>query len=129
MDNLDFIAMSAYINNAKGAFYKSPFKYIKFMDDPNWLIPRNGAGWIWPTTRSRGVWSAFDALSQLMNHLEFVLYGVLEMNTDNMFALIDRTNSRIYAALSVCVNIILRELIANDSQPKCRQYDRYRLDW
>ncbi len=121
MDNLDLIAMSAYLNNAKGAFYEPPFYYIQFTNDPNWLIPMSGAGWTWPTTSSGGVWSAYDTLSQLIYHLEYVLYGVLEMNTDNMFAAMDRTNNRIYAALSVCVNIILCELIANDSQPKCRQ--------
>jgi hypothetical protein len=128
VDNLDFIAMSSYINQAKAALFNPPGEYMMFINDPRWLIPSDGNGWEWPNTRSN-LWSAFDALSKIFRHLEFTLYGLLEMGTDNMLDLIDRTNSRIYAALSVCVNIILRELIANDSQPKCRQYDRCRLDW
>jgi hypothetical protein len=119
-DNLDFIAMSAYLNGAKGTFFGTSSSYIKFTNDPEWLIPDNGARWIWPTTNSNRVFSAYDSLIEMIRHLESVLYGVLEMNTDNMQTLIDRTNNRIYAALSVCVNTILCGLVANDSQPKCR---------
>lgn len=118
--NLDFIAMSGYLNFLKGSFFNPSIQYIQFTSR---LIPDNGAGWIWPTTHSRGVYSAYDTLITMINQLEKILYGVLEMNTDNMLPLIDKTNNRIYAALLVCVNIILRRLVANESQPRCRQYN------
>jgi len=120
-DNPDVIAMSYYLNNyGKGAFFKNSYSYIQFTGDPSYLIPDDGAGWIWPTTDSDGVRSAYDTLIAMIHHLENILYGVLEMNTDNMLAMIDGTNNRIYEALSVCVNVILRGLVANDSQPKFR---------
>jgi hypothetical protein len=111
--------MSIYLNgDGKGMFFNEA--YVQYT---NQLIPDNGAGWIWPTTNSRGVYSAYDTLITMINHLEKILYGVLEMNTDNMLALIDKTNNRIYAALLVCVNIVLRRLVANDSQLQYRQYN------
>jgi len=119
LDNLDFIAMSETLNQAKGIFFKPGFKYIKYTNDNKFLMPLSGAGWVWPTSTRRGAYSAFDTLARILNHLERVLYGVLEIKTDNMLDLMDRTNSRIYAAWSVCVNSC--EFIANDSQAKHRQ--------
>ena len=121
LNNLDFVAMSETLNQAKGLFFKSGFKYIKFTNDKNFMMPMSGAGWVWPTTNERRIYSAFDTLGRVLHHLERVLYGVLEIKTDNMLDLMDRTNSRIYAAWSVCVNIISCEFIANDSQAKYRQ--------
>lgn len=61
--NLDFIAMSAHLNSAKGFILNS---------------------------------SANETLTLLTNHFQWVLLGVLEMNVDPMFTLMDRTNTRIY---------------------------------
>lgn len=108
-NNLDYIAMSVYLNGVpKAQFFDASNNYVKYTNDPSWLIPDNGAGWVWPITRSSTVFSAYDALIEMIRYLERIIYGVLEMNTDNMLALVDRTNNRIYAALSVYVNVILR---------------------
>jgi hypothetical protein len=119
LDNLDFVAMSETLNQAKGIFFKPGFKYIKFTNDKRFVMPMNGAGWVWPIDKPPRTSSAFLTLSRVVHHFEKVLYGVLEIKTDNMLDLMDRTNSRIYAAWSVCVNSC--EFIANDSQAKHRQ--------
>ena len=102
-NNLKFIAMSQYLNgNAKGMFFPgagSSFRQA-FINDPDWQIPQSGAGWVWPTTSGTGPpWSAEDALHTMIGYFETVLYGVLEMKSDNMLDLIDRTNNGIYSEL------------------------------
>jgi len=128
-ENPEFIAMSEYLNHLKANFYHAPYVYIKFTAEPAWVIPMSGDRWTWPTSNIAAAWSAFDTLTDIIRHLEHTLYGVLEMNADDMLGLMDKTNTRIYGALSVCVNVTLCELIANDSQPKYRQYRRSRLGW
>lgn len=44
-------------------------------------------------------WSAEDALYEMINYFETLLYGVLEMKSDNMFDLIDQTNNQIFREL------------------------------
>jgi hypothetical protein len=94
--------MSQYLNsNAKGQFFPSvPGSFNQaFINDPTWLISTNTADWTWPSPNTATQWSAADALGQLIRQFEVVLYGVLEMKTDNMQHLIDKTNNRIYGEL------------------------------
>lgn len=102
-DNLKFIAMSQYLNgNAKGIFFPAAGQSFQqsFVNDPSWLIPQNGAGWTWPTSgQTRTTYSAEDALYHMISYFETVLYGVLEMKSDNLLDMIDRTNNGIYGEL------------------------------
>lgn len=71
-----------------------------FINEPDWLIPHDGAGWIWRrTSPTEPPFSAENVLHQMIGYFETVLYGVLEMKSDNMLDLIDQTNKSIYGEL------------------------------
>lgn len=71
-----------------------------FVNDPDWLIPQNGAGWTWPASGETGTtYSAEDALNHMISYFETVLYGVLEMKSNKLLDLIDETNNGIYGEL------------------------------
>lgn len=98
--NLKFIAMSQYLNgDAKGMFFPAAGKSFQqpYVDEADWLIPQDGVGWTWRVTKT--TWSAEDSLNEMIGYFEKVLYGVLEMKTNNMLDLIDRTNNAIYSEL------------------------------
>ncbi|KAJ2994819.1 hypothetical protein NUW58_g1447 [Xylaria curta] len=100
--NLYFIAMSQYVNgDGKGLFFADATQPLKkfFVNDPNFAISNTGA-WKWPTGKSPGQTSAIDTLRTMINkYFETVLLGALEMKSDPMLPLIDRTNNRIYNAM------------------------------
>lgn len=98
--NLKFIAMSQYLNgDAKGIFFPAAGQSFQqsYVHEADWLIPQDGIGWTWRATGT--TYSAEDALSHMIGYFEKVLYGVLEMKTNNMLDLIDRTNNAIYHKL------------------------------
>lgn len=68
-----------------------------YVHEADWLIPQDGIGWNWRATGT--TYSAEDALSRMIAYFEKILYGVLEMKTDNMLDLTDRTNNAIYHEL------------------------------
>ena len=102
-NNLKFIAMSQYLNgNAKGMFFPAAGSSFQqsFVNDPDWQIPPGGAGWVWPSNgNNQPPYSAEDALYTMISYFETVLYGVLEVKSDNMLDLIDSTNNGIYFEL------------------------------
>lgn len=95
MQNLDFVAMSEFLNTQKGQLFRLDITFHQYVNDPNYLIPGNGVGWVWPMTNIHETSSAFEVLSTLIDRFELNLYSVLELGTDPMFTLIDRTNTRI----------------------------------
>ncbi|KAI9643088.1 hypothetical protein NHQ30_008823 [Ciborinia camelliae] len=100
--NLDFIIMSQYINGWKSIFFpEAGGSFPQQFLTPDWLIPSTGgdAGWKWPSGNSNTQYSAKDALAIMLSYFEKVLYGTLEMKTDNMFKMIDKTNNQIYGQL------------------------------
>jgi hypothetical protein len=99
-DNLDFIAMSQYLNgDGKGSFFNN---FVQtFVNDPAYRIPQDLTGWHWATGDTSSSYSAADALYAMVGQLEKTLYGVLEMKSSDMQTMIDRTNNRIYGELQV----------------------------
>ena len=105
--NLKFIAMSGFLNSAaKGMFFPDTGgSFVQsFVTDPTWQVPAKGAGWVWGNNgngNSAPPWSAVASMKTMIVYFERVLYGVLEMRSDNdnMLALIDQTNNRIYLEL------------------------------
>ena len=95
--------MSEYLNNdAKTNFFPDAGNVFSqfYVNDPSWIIPQNGDGWVWRVTGANETsWSAEDALYEMINYFETFLYGVLEMKSDNMFDLIDQTNNQIFREL------------------------------
>lgn len=92
--------MSQYLNgDAKGMFSPAAGKSFQqsYVHEADWLIPQGGIGWTWRATGT--TYSAEDALIHMIGYFEKVLYGVLEMKTNNMLDLIDRTNNAIYHEL------------------------------
>lgn len=100
-ENLDFIAMSEYLNaNAKGKFFPASGTYDQqYVTNPDWKMATRPAEWKWAKPNTDEQWSAAQTLSDLIVEWESSLYGVLELKTDNMLELIDRTNNRIYGEL------------------------------
>ena len=102
-NNLRFIAMSQYLNgNAKANFFPNAGDQFeqRYVNDPQWVVPRHCAGWIWRSNGNPGPpWAVVDSFEEVIWYFEVVFYGVLEMKTDNMFDLIDQTNSAIYSEL------------------------------
>lgn len=102
-DNLRFIAMSVYLNsNAKSMLFPPEGRTFdeKFVHDPSYEMPNSMAGWTWPSNGGVGPpYSAKDALDEMLGYFERVLYGVLEMKSDNLLKLIDQTNNAIYKRL------------------------------
>ncbi|KAI9708919.1 MAG: hypothetical protein M1820_003613 [Bogoriella megaspora] len=99
--NLRFIVMSGYLNNiAKSQFFPESGQQFSqpFVNDPNYVIgAQNIANWKWPSNSQP--FSARDSLNRMVEQFERVLYGVLEMNSDNMQELIQKTNNAIYFQL------------------------------
>jgi hypothetical protein len=94
--------MSQYLNgNAKGLFFPNAGSTFQqtFVGDPNFQIPAGGLGWTWPSGGGPGQSSVSDALNRMLQYWQPVLYGVLEMGSDNMLPLFDKTNNRIYGEL------------------------------
>ncbi|KAI1393091.1 uncharacterized protein F4822DRAFT_426286 [Hypoxylon trugodes] len=99
--NLDFIVMSQYLNgDGKGKFFVDPTKTLPntFFGDPNFAI-QNNAGWKWANDKEGNQMSAEDTLRTMIIYFETVLLGVLEMKSDSMLPLMDKTNNRVYDAL------------------------------
>ena len=96
--NLDFIMMSQYINGqGKGRFFDGQLKYV---GDPNWKITLDPAKWQWGSSNGGTLpESARDALYRFLAQFQASLTGVLELKSNEMQALIKKTNSRIYAQL------------------------------
>ena len=99
--NLDFIAMSRYLNSeAKNTLFPEHGPMVEdYVNNPADLIPKDGTGWIWPTDPNRSERPAMAHLLYMFAYFEVVLYGVLEMKSESMLDRIDRTNNRIYAQL------------------------------
>lgn len=95
--------MSEYLNGgAKTNFFPDAGKVFSqsCVTDPSWIIPQNGDGWVWRVTGANGTsWSTEDALYEMINYFETLLYGALEMKSNNMFDLIDQTNNQIFREL------------------------------
>lgn len=90
--------MSAFLNGArgKGQFFETePLKWMR--KDTLLKISDDLSGWSWTGTGDTK--SAADELRKQLGIFEKRLYGVLELNTDNMFELIKKTNLKIYSQL------------------------------
>ncbi|KAI1169459.1 hypothetical protein F4777DRAFT_222122 [Nemania sp. FL0916] len=100
--NLYFVAMSQYVNgDGKGKFFQdatNPLPQL-FINDPQFAIANNNR-WKWPSGMSSTQKSANDTIRSIFyGYFETVLLGALEMKSEPMLDLIDRTNNRIYDAL------------------------------
>jgi hypothetical protein len=95
--------MSQYLNgNAKTPFFPEAGGQFnrKYINDHDWLIPQTSSDWTWSSVGANsGRFSALDSMYEMIGYFETNLYGCLEMQTDNMQALIDKTNNRIYGEL------------------------------
>ncbi|KAI1771557.1 hypothetical protein F4818DRAFT_207037 [Hypoxylon cercidicola] len=99
--NLYFVAMSQFLNgDGKGKFFadaKNPLPNT-FVGNSQFAI-KNDPTWKWAKGKSATQMSATDTLRVMITHFETVLLGALEMKSDSMLPLMDRTNNRIYDAL------------------------------
>lgn len=102
--NLDFIAMSQYLNgDGKGIFFANAgnLPTNQIVGDAAFDIKNDPTSWKWDTSGSGTPRSADDTLRAMIMHFEKVVLGSLVMKGDSMLPLIDRTNNRIYDALYV----------------------------
>ncbi|KAI9692688.1 MAG: hypothetical protein M1820_009438 [Bogoriella megaspora] len=93
--NLQFIAMSAYLNTKGKAPFFDSFNQ-PFINDPTYDMYQNPQYYSWLGDPSS--WSAKETYRDMFSYFQQVLYGVLIMQSDNMFSLIIQTNNRIYSA-------------------------------
>lgn len=102
--NLDFIAMSQYLNgDGKGIFFANAgnLPTNQIVGDAAFDIKNVPTSWKWDTSGSGTPRSADDTLRAMIMHFEKVVLGSLVMKGDSVLPLIDRTNNRIYDALYV----------------------------
>lgn len=101
-NQLDFVAMSQFLNDeAKSSFFPSfPNQLNAFwVTEDLQLRADTLAAWKWQKGDDSTRRSVSTAPSRLALAFEKMLYGVLEMNSDDVFSSMDRTNNRIYARL------------------------------